>query len=93
MADRPCDHISSVKDIKQPARRECEECVKIGITLGASADLSAVRDDPVLRQLAESARDETREGERPSRDRLGGAWRAMVVLLPGRRLRRILRTP
>ena len=27
MADRPCDHISSVKDIKQPARRECEECV------------------------------------------------------------------
>lgn len=30
MADRPCDHISSVKDIKQPARRECEECVKIG---------------------------------------------------------------
>jgi len=30
MADRRCDHISSVKDIKQPARRECEECVKIG---------------------------------------------------------------
>ena len=30
MADRPCDHISSVTDIRQPARRECEECVKIG---------------------------------------------------------------
>jgi hypothetical protein len=30
MADRPCDHISSVKDIRQPARRECDECVKIG---------------------------------------------------------------
>ena len=30
MADRPCDHLRSVKDIKQPARRECEECVKIG---------------------------------------------------------------
>jgi hypothetical protein len=30
MADAACDHISAVTIIKQPVRRECEECVKIG---------------------------------------------------------------
>ena len=25
-----CKHISEIKDVKQPKKRECEECVKIG---------------------------------------------------------------
>ena len=30
MADNACAHISAVTDIKQPARPECEKCVKTG---------------------------------------------------------------
>jgi hypothetical protein len=30
MADEPCAHIDAVVDVKQPVRRECEECVKMG---------------------------------------------------------------
>jgi hypothetical protein len=30
MAEGTCAHIEAVVDIKQPARRECAECVKIG---------------------------------------------------------------
>ena len=30
MADEVCAHIDAITDIKQPKRRECEECVKIG---------------------------------------------------------------
>jgi hypothetical protein len=30
MADGTCPHIDAIVDIKQPVRRECEECVKIG---------------------------------------------------------------
>ena len=30
MPDETCVHIRSVNAIKQPKRRECEECVKIG---------------------------------------------------------------
>jgi hypothetical protein len=30
MPDAACDHISAVTTIKQPVRRECEECVKMG---------------------------------------------------------------
>ena len=26
----PCQHLAALTDIKQPQRRECEECVKIG---------------------------------------------------------------
>jgi len=29
-ADGGCAHIQSVTDVKEPKRRECEECVKIG---------------------------------------------------------------
>ena len=32
MADGPCTHISSITEVKQAARRECEDCVKIGGT-------------------------------------------------------------
>lgn len=30
MRDGKCAHIGSIKDVKHPKRRECEECVKIG---------------------------------------------------------------
>jgi hypothetical protein len=30
MADTGCDHIRSIKTVKHPKRRECEDCVKIG---------------------------------------------------------------
>jgi hypothetical protein len=30
MSDEACAHIDSINDVKQPKRRECEECVKIG---------------------------------------------------------------
>jgi hypothetical protein len=30
MADGTCAHIAAVVDIKQPERRECVECVKLG---------------------------------------------------------------
>lgn len=29
-SDEPCGHIAAIKTVKQPKRRECEECVKIG---------------------------------------------------------------
>jgi uncharacterized UBP type Zn finger protein len=30
MADTACAHIQSITNVKQPKKRECEECVKIG---------------------------------------------------------------
>jgi hypothetical protein len=30
MSNGACDHILAVKTVKQPNRRQCEECVKIG---------------------------------------------------------------
>jgi hypothetical protein len=30
MADASCTHIAVITDVRQPGRRECEECVKIG---------------------------------------------------------------
>jgi Zn-finger in ubiquitin-hydrolases and other protein len=30
MSNGPCQHITAITSVRQPARRECEECVKIG---------------------------------------------------------------
>ena len=30
MSNRGCSHLDAIESIKQPQRRECEECVKIG---------------------------------------------------------------
>jgi hypothetical protein len=32
MSEESCAHIDAITAIKQPKRRECEECVKIGAT-------------------------------------------------------------
>ena len=58
--------------------------------LGASADVPDVRRNAVLRQLAESARQQTRACQWTSGNRIGAAGRTLVVLLSGRRLYRIL---
>jgi len=58
--------------------------------LGASPDVPDVWSHAVLRQLAESARQQTRGRQWTSGDRIGAAGRTLVVLLSGRRLYRIL---
>jgi hypothetical protein len=58
--------------------------------LGASADVPDVWSHAVLRQLAESARQQTRTRQWTSRDCIGTAGRALVVLLPRRGFHRIL---
>jgi ubiquitin-hydrolase Zn-finger-containing protein len=30
MAEETCSHLNAITKVKHPARRECEECVKIG---------------------------------------------------------------
>jgi len=89
MSDRGCSHLDAIDSIKQPQRRECEECVQIGAQwihrriLGSSPHLPDMRSHALLRQLAESARQQTRARERASGDRIRAARRALVVLLSG----------
>ena len=89
MSDRGCSHLDAIaiESIKQPHRHECEECVKIGSLLGSSEDVPDMWSDAVLRQLAESARQQTRARQWTSGDRFGAAGRALVVLLSRRGLR------
>ena len=58
--------------------------------LGASADVPNMWSHAVLRQLTESARQQTRAREWTSSDRVGAARRALVVLLSRRGLCRVL---
>lgn len=58
--------------------------------LGSFAHLPDLRRNPVLRQLAESAREQTCPRQRPSGDRLGRTRGALALLLPGRRLCSVL---
>ena len=51
--------------------------------LGASPDVPGMWSDALLRQLAESARQQTRARQWTSGDRIGAARRALVVLLSG----------
>jgi hypothetical protein len=51
--------------------------------LGPSTDVSDMWSDALLRQLAESARKQTRARQWTSGDRIGAARRAVVVLLYG----------
>src|SRR5258708_38828268 len=57
----------------------------------APADLPELRGQPLLRLLAEPPRQQARAGLRPPGRLLGGAGRALAVLLPVRRLRGVLR--
>ena len=59
--------------------------------LGSSSNVPAMRRNVVLRQLAEQAREQTRARKRTSGDRIRSAGGAVDVLLPGRRVLRILK--
>lgn len=58
--------------------------------LGPSADLPGVRRDALLRRLTQSPRHQARAREQTSRDRVGRARGALVVLLSRRRFCGIL---
>src|SRR6266550_6308181 len=58
--------------------------------LGTSAHVSDMRRNGLLRQFAEWARHQTCARKRASGHRFGAAWRALVVLLSGRGVLRIL---
>src|SRR5205823_11321063 len=60
--------------------------------LGSSPYLSGVRWHALLRQLAQPSRDEARSRDGASGYRIGGAWRALALLLSGRCVCRILIT-
>ena len=90
MAEATCAHIEAITTVKHAKRRECDECVKIGARLGPPAHVSGVRHDALLRRLAQPPRHQARTREQASRDRLGGAGGALVVLLSGRCLCGIL---
>jgi len=38
MPDQTCTHIEAISTVKQPKRQECQECVKIGHPVIASAE-------------------------------------------------------
>src|SRR5262245_20719558 len=58
--------------------------------VGPPADLPSVRADPLLRLLAEPAREQARARVEPSGGGVGGAWRALALLLPRRCVRGVL---
>ena len=58
--------------------------------VGPSPNLPAMWRDVVLRQFAESPRQQARARDRPSRHRIGATGRALVVLLSRRSVCRIL---
>jgi hypothetical protein len=59
--------------------------------LGPSADLSKVRHDALLRRLTEPPRDQACSRQQASRNRVGRAGGALVVLLSGRRFCRVVK--
>ena len=76
-----CSHMQAIETLKQAKRPECEECVKIGAQWVASAHVSGVRQDALLRQLSKSSCYKTRALDRASGDCFSGAWRVLAVLL------------
>jgi len=61
-----------------------------GSTLGASANLSVVRRDALLRFVAKPSRERSCANQPPSGRRIGGARGTLAVLLSRRRIRGIL---
>ena len=90
MAEATCAHIEAITTVKHAKRRECDECVKIGARWVHLRTCQECGDDALLRRLTEPPRHQARASEQTSRDRVGGAGGALVVLLSGRRLCGIL---
>ena len=85
-----CASHRAITTVKQPRRHECEECVKIGSTWVHLRTCQECGGHALLRQLAQPARQQARACQRSPGDCVGGAGRALALLLPRRRLRRIL---
>ena len=64
MTEGACGHIEAIRKVKQPKRRECEDCMKIGSAVAPPPDLPGVRRHAMLRRLAEPPREPAREGRR-----------------------------
>jgi hypothetical protein len=90
MAEGNCSRISAIAIVKRGKRRKCEECAKIGASLGPSSHMPGMRRDAPLRGLAERARDQARAYEHASSGRFGRVWRALALLLLRRRLQGVL---
>jgi len=70
---RACAHIAAITTVRHPKRRECEECVKIGAQWVHLRTCQQCGTTQCLRRLTQPAREQTRAGQRPSGDRVGGA--------------------
>ena len=83
MAEGACSHIEAITTVKHAKRRQCDECVKVGarwVHLRICQECGATRccdDSPNRHATAHAQREQT------SGDRIGGAWRTLVVLLSG----------
>ena len=78
-----CDDISRIKEVKQPAKRECSECVKIGsrwmhLRTCQTCGVTLCCDSSPNKHASKHARASGASG-----DRVRGTRRAMVVLLSG----------
>ena len=82
-----CEHINAIDDGEAPETSRVRRVRQDACPLGAPADVPGMRLDAVLRQLTQSARIASRAKQRTRRDRVGGAGRALAVLLSGRRVR------
>jgi hypothetical protein len=60
-----CTHLDQIKDVK-PSAQGCEECLKTGRLVGASAHLPYLRARGLLRPIAEQTRHEAFSRHRAS---------------------------
>ena len=72
MPDESCPHIAAITTIIQPTPR-VRRVREDRRAMGASADLSGVRRDALLRRFTKPARQQTRARERTSGDCVGRA--------------------
>ena len=77
-----CSHLDSVTVTEAPGEiAGCEDCLKIGGTLGAPAHVPGVRPHRLLRQLAEPPRHRAHPRDRASDHPLGRARRGLELVL------------
>jgi hypothetical protein len=72
----------AITDVKQAKQRVCEECVKIHASWMHLRNVPAMRRHAVLRQLAESPREQARPRQPSPGHRLGGTGRAWLYCFP-----------
>ena len=85
-----CAHIEAIQTVTHPKVTRLRRMREDRRAVGAPAHLPVVRRHTLLRFVAESPCVQARARQPASGGRLGGAGRALAVLLSGRRVRRIL---